>query len=1170
MRLTHIKLSGFKTFVDPTTVSTPGRLVGIVGPNGCGKSNVIDAVRWVLGESKASALRGESMQDVIFNGAGERKPVSRASVELHFDNSDGRIGGQWGQYAELSIKRVLTRDGDSAYYINNIPVRRRDIYDLFLGTGLGPRAYAIIEQGMISRVIEAKPEELRIFLEEAAGVSKYKERRKETENRLSDTRENLARIEDIRLELGNQLDHLAAQAQVATEYRELETRLKTAQHLHWFSKQQDAARARERCQAEVAQLRADLEAIQSDVRNIETQIEQLREKHYAANDTLHDRQGAFYAASTEVSRLQQQLEFAHSTEKRMVQQVEQINAQIVAFERQAAQIVEEEKTLEGQIEEALAVFESAQAEEKGAQEEMPAFEEALREATQTLLAMQQELAQIEQTVRIAETQRENSARTIDQLRQRRERLEEELAAMDRPGVVQVSDVEEQLAQENEALQQQTQALAQTQQNIEEILNHYRETNERWQQASQALNARTARHQALASLQNKIEQQDTQTWLENHRLTDATHLWQKLDIEEGWEDALEAVLRERLNALEFDDWTRVAAWLREENSVLPRLSLFSTRRENPAAVASPPADALYHKLRIKDSHIAPLLADMLYGMHCCETAEEALHKRGDLAPGTSFVTKNAHIITAQSVTFFAPDSELHGVLIRKRELSELDEHIAHAEVEVEEARVALDESEEMLRTTRQQIHDQQQAIASQQKRCHNLELELTQLRKEAEAQNARRQQLTRDIGELEKQEKQENEQRELIATTISEAQMKLHDEMTRRESLRHARNEADVALTRGRERLRHAERHVQETHYAERSLRDRLQESARRRETCIAQRAQQQTLLEELSKEKQAVDWAEIEAMLQQQLAVRSKAENLLSTARNELESLSQELRAKEEARMSAGQNIDPARNRIEEMRLKVQAAELQEQQYGEQLTEAEADLTALPGDLKAWGRASLPNEIDRLQKAIAALGAVNMAALEELSAAEERKTYLDRQAADLTEAMATLENAIRQIDKESRELLKNTFDLVNENFARLFPILFGGGQAKLVLTGEEILDSGIQVFAQPPGKRNSSIHLLSGGEKALTATALVFALFQINPAPFCLLDEVDAPLDDANTVRFCNLVREMSEKTQFLFITHNKITMEMATQLLGITMVEPGVSKTVAVDIAEAIEMTVS
>ncbi|MDR0769783.1 MAG: chromosome segregation protein SMC [Burkholderiales bacterium] len=1165
MRLTLIKLSGFKSFVDPTAIATPGQLVGIVGPNGCGKSNVIDAVRWVLGESKASALRGESMQDVIFNGAGERKPVSRASVELHFDNSAGRIGGQWGKYTELSIKRVLTRDGDSTYYINNIPVRRRDIHDLFLGTGLGPRAYAIIEQGMISRVIEAKPEELRIFLEEAAGVSKYKERRKETEGRLSDTRENLARIEDIRYELGNQLAHLAMQAKVAAEYRDHESRLKNAQHMLWYSKQQDAAKTRERCQADVAGLAVAFEAAQSEVRAIETKLEHLRDAHYAASDALHDKQGAFYAANSEVTRLEQQLAFARENETRIAQQVEHIHEQISALAAQETQFDGEQVSLETALENALTTQEQAQQEERDAQAALPTLETAVREAAQRFAELQQQMAQLEQTVRVAETRRDNSLRTTDRLQQRRERLEAELAAMSGPGVVAVTDVEEQLAQETAEWQNQQQALADMQQNVQTLQSQQRDALTHWQAQSKALTDHTARHQALAALQARIGQPDAEAWLTQKGLNEAARLWQKLDIETGWEDALEAVLRERLNALELDSLADVTHWL-DNGDAAPKITVFSAQRAGAARV-SPPNDALFHKLRIKDSRFASLLADMLYGVRCRDSLAQALADGADLPPGGSFVIPQGHIVTAQSVTVFAPDSELHGVIVRQRELAQLDEHIALADTQAQDARRALDQAEEALAAAQRNDQNQRTALASQQKRCHNLELELAQLRKEAEAFAGRKAQISHDCEELRTLEAQEAEQRDTIAAEIGEAQVRLHDDMTQRESSRHTRNEADVALARGRERGRRAENAAQEARFAERSARERLQELTRRRQSLAAQKTQQQGLLDQLSDEKQAVDWSPVEASLQQQLTVRADAEQALAAARNQLETLTAELRASEETRLTAEHQLEPARARIEDMRLKEQAAVLQEQQFTEQLTEAEADVDALPGMLKAWGRGSLNNEIDRLQKAIAALGAVNLAALEELTAAEERKNYLDKQAADLTEAMTTLQNAIRQIDKETRELLQQTFDIVNDNFARLFPTLFGGGQAKLVLAGEEILDSGIQVFAQPPGKRNTSIHLLSGGEKALTATALVFAIFQLNPAPFCLLDEVDAPLDDSNTLRFCNLVREMSAQTQFLFISHNKLSMEMAGQLIGITMPEPGVSRVVAVDIAEAVDI---
>ena len=1168
MRLTQIKLAGFKSFVDPTTIATPGKLVGIVGPNGCGKSNVIDAVRWVLGESKASALRGESMQDVIFNGAGERKPVGRAAVELHFDNSQGRIGGQWGQYAEISIKRVLTRDGDSSYYINNIPVRRRDIHDLFLGTGLGPRAYAIIEQGMISRVIEAKPEELRVFLEEAAGVSKYKERRKETEGRLSDTRENLARVEDIRIELGLQLEKLEAQSKVATEYRELETRLRQSQHMLWFARQQDAVRARERAAGEIAALTVALEAVQAELRGAEARLEGLRTEHYAAGDALHEKQGAFYAANAEVSRLEQQLAFARENESRIGAQLAQLTEALAALGGQEAALEQERTAAQAALEGALAERERAAAEEQAAQAALPAAERAVEEAARVLGEAQAGIAQAEQNVRVTETRRDNAHRTIAQLAQRRERLAAELADFAAPLGDPVAEVTEQLAQETAELASRQAGLAELQSIVQALQERARDASAGWQQDSRALADLEARAQALTALQARIGHgQDIDGWLGEHGLAAARRLFQALDIEPGWEDALEAVLRERLEALELASLDDVRAWA--EDTLPRRLSVYvpSGARHAPEAAG----DALIGKVRLKDATVGRLLADGLHGIRCRADLAAALADRESLGVGEAFVTPQGHLVTAQGVSFFAPDSELHGVLARQRELEELAGTLDAARERAAGARAALDSLEQELKQRQDEYHQEGQAVGSQQRRAHDLELELLQLTQAAEAAAARRTQIQREEEEVAAQEQAERAQLDGLQAEIADLQSRLHDQMERREALRHARNEAEVSLARARERVRAAERAAQEAGFAERSCRDRQAELVRRGEALAAQTTQQRDLLAQLTSERQSIDWTPVEEALQRQLTERGGAEAALAAARDRLEALTAQMREGDEARLAAEQKLEPARAKIQEMQLKEQAGALNEQQFAEQLAEAQADLGALPEALKAFGHPrGLPGEIERLGKAIAELGPVNLAALDELAQARERKDYLDRQAADLTEAMTTLETAIRQIDRESRELLQQTFDVVNDNFARLFPALFGGGQARLVLTGEEILDSGVQVIAQPPGKRNTSIHLLSGGEKALTAISLVFALFQINPAPFCLLDEVDAPLDDPNTERFCKMVQEMSGETQFLFISHNKITMEMASQLIGITMPEPGTSRVVAVDIAEALELAVS
>ena len=753
MRLTQIKLAGFKSFVDPTAIGTPGQLVGIVGPNGCGKSNVIDAVRWVLGESKASALRGESMQDVIFNGAGERKAVGRASVELAFDNSAGRIGGQWGQYAELSIKRVLTRDEDSSYYINNIPVRRRDIYDLFLGTGLGPRAYAIIEQGMISRVIEAKPEELRVFLEEAAGVSKYKERRKETEGRLADTRKNLARVEDIRIELSTQLEKLDAQARVATEFREHEARLKLVQHLLWYSKQQDAGSARERHATAVAGLTVALESLQADVRAAEARQEALRADHYAAGDALHERQGAFYEANSEVTRLEQQLAFARESETRITQQVAQLTEQIGALVGQEAGLLADRNAIEKSIEDALSARERTGDDERAALAALPALEQNVAAAAAVSAELQQRIALAEQAIRVIETRRENVAHVLARLSPRRVRLQEDLVVLGAPVTGQIAEVEDQLRQETAELASKQAGLDGLRNAVQGLQDRQRTASDAAQQAGHKLADIEARSQALSALQAKIGQgKDSAQWLQEHGLATAHRLWQGLDIEPGWEDALEAVLRERLDAVELDRLEATLDWLGGGTYAKggpPRLAFYAPA---PGAAADGGnghghGDTLLARVRSVRPEIARLLADWLRGVRCRDDVGTALRDRATLAVGESFVTPQGHLVAAQSIHFFAADSDLHGVLARQRELIELDHAMGGVRQDAQAARAVLAAVETELDETQRNYHRESVAFSSQQRRCHDLELELLQLKQAAEAAEKRRVQIVAELADL---------------------------------------------------------------------------------------------------------------------------------------------------------------------------------------------------------------------------------------------------------------------------------------------------------------------------------------------------------------------------------------------------------------------------------------
>jgi chromosome segregation protein len=627
-----------------------------------------------------------------------------------------------------------------------------------------------------------------------------------------------------------------------------------------------------------------------------------------------------------------------------------------------------------------------------------------------------------------------------------------------------------------------------------------------------------------------------------------------------------VLRERLNALELSSLDAALAWIDPEMALPGRVAAYAPARND--ASPKPTFDALLAKVKTARIELSRVLGDWLHGVRCRDDLASALSDRASLAPGESFVTLAGHIVSADAISYFAPDSELHGVIARQRELAELAQAIVAARADTELAASARIAAENDLKARQQEYHAESMALSSQQRRCHDLDLELMQLRQAAETAQRRRTQIADELTALVRDEATERDALSAIDVEVSAHRRDIAESTQRHERSRHGKNEAEVALAKGRERARLAERTAQEAGFAERSCRERIAEMIRRREGVELQIAQQQALVAQVADERRQIDWSPVEASLHAQLATRANAEQALAAARDRQEALGAEMRAADEARLTIDQRLDPARARIDEVRLKEQAAALSEEMYAQQLDEAHADRAALPEQLKAWGRANtLPGEIERVTQAIAELGPVNLAALDELSQTAERKQYLDAQAQDLTEAMTTLESAIRQIDRESRDLLQQTFDTVNINFGKLFPTLFGGGQARLVLSGEEILDSGVQVIAQPPGKRNTSIHLLSGGEKSLTAIALVFALFQLNPAPFCLLDEVDAPLDDPNTDRFCSLVRTMADVTQFLFISHNKITMEMANQLIGITMPDPGVSRVVAVDIAEALEL---
>ena len=1160
MRLTSIKLAGFKSFVDPTTIPIPAQLTGVVGPNGCGKSNVIDAVRWVLGESSAKHLRGESMQDVIFNGSSARKPVSRASVELIFDNSQGKASGQWSQYAEISVKRVLTRNGDSSYYINNLHVRRRDVADLFMGTGLGARAYAIIEQGMISRVIEAKPEELRAYLEEAAGISKYKERRKETEARLKDARDNLNRVEDIRQELDKQIEKLTGQAEVAKQYKALQEQLTVSQHMLWYVKKRDAQNGRSKLARDMGEAGNRLEAEIARLREIEAALETTRNEHYAAQDRFNILQGDYYAAQAEVSRIEQALSHLRSTRERLSRQAQELETRTASLTERATHAVTEKSDWESKLANLADLLTQAESRFKAASDQhLPEKEEALKQAQQAVGEAQRTLSMAEQNRQVDETHLSHGRKTVEQLQARKARLEQELTQLPRPDAAALSSREVELNNLASAL-----AEAKSQLQAREVetpaLEAARSTAQQAVEAARReLNEVEAEIAALEKMQESLKADEKLAgWLSGQGISSKDRLWQAIEVEPGWEAAVEAVLRERLQSLGSDIKDN---WF--DSPPPARMTVF----QSGEAGAATESNSLLGKILVKQPNLQGVLADWLAGVSTVESGHSARDKQAGLQPGQCLVTPQGHVFHRHSVTFHGVHSAIENVLARSRELDGLKSKAATLKTRLEEKEQAGQLAIAALTAAQQALHQLRQQSAQNQNKHHTTQIEVVRLQQAFERVTQRREQIEKELAEVERQHTAEQAEADAADERLKSHRSEIEFARERVYEARQTRDIADRAVHEAREAQREAERSLQETRFLETTCHSKISELQAQLQNLGEEKSRAAETLSGHQMELQGLDEVPLEASLQSALEARVSREEGLSTARNALEEFTNRLRHEDESRIQCEQGLNPLRERMEQLRLKDQELLLTETQFEENLNQAQADQEALKVKYEQANPKAGPlqSDINRLTGEIAALGAVNLAALEELTEAQERGTYLANQHADLIEATNTLEAAIRKIDQETRELLKATFDTVNGNLGELFPQFFGGGRAELVLTGEELLDAGVQIIAQPPGKKNSSIHLLSGGEKALTALSLVFALFKLNPAPFCLLDEVDAPLDDANTVRYSEMVKRMSSETQFLFITHNRITMEMAQHLAGVTMNEPGVSRIVAVDVQEAL-----
>ncbi|WP_205341615.1 chromosome segregation protein SMC [Denitrificimonas caeni] len=1157
MRLKCIRLAGFKSFVDPTTASFPSNMTAVVGPNGCGKSNIIDAVRWVLGESSAKNLRGESMTDVIFNGSNTRKPVAQASIELVFDNSDGSLLGEYASYAEISIRRRVTREAQSTYYLNGVKCRRRDITDIFLGTGLGPRSYAIIEQGMISRLVEARPDDLRIFIEEAAGISKYKERRRETENRIRRTQENLERLLDLREELGRQIERLQRQAHAAQKYQEYkaeEQRL-TAQltALRW---QQLNVQAGEH-EAVIAEQEVALEACIAQQRQADAKIELLRDGHYELSDCFNRVQGRFYAIGADIARHEQSIQHAQQRLRQLQDDLQDAERARLETESHLAS----DRQLLTQLEHELALLSEQNAEAELNEEcSAAAFmqaEDNMQDWQERWHSFTQQSAQPRAEAGVQRTRIEQLEQSSQRLNSRQQRLQDEQQSQQEDPLAESAD---ELDERVEQAQAHLDELSASQQlhaaQLHDTQEQWAEKNQQQQQAQSQLQRLQGRISALEALQQAAlnPEQGVQEWLETQQLQQQPRLLEGLRVAAGWELAVETVLAADLQAVQVDSWVDLQ---------LDGLHNGHLRLVSDSAAVAPVNNSLLSKVLASSLDVSPWLASV----YAVETLDQALELRAQLNSGESVVSQDGYWLAAHFLTVQRGDENNTGVLARAQELDELLLTVA----ELDEQQQQLDHQLQDLHSARHKVQEQLEQLRRDEQAAHRV---LSELKSQLSAKLARVEQLQLRRSAISAELDDVSEQQHIEVEQLAEARLLLQDALD------------NIAASEQQQQQLQAEQNQLRTHLEQlrqqaQQDKDQRHQLALRISTLTTQKQSTEQALQRLAQQCAQADQRreqlnlnlqegespidELRAQLQELLQTRLAIDDELRAARTALEDADTHMREADKQRSQAEQRAQGVREQLERQRLAWQTLSVQKDTLNQQLQALELDvhqlLEQLPVDaeINAWQQ-----QLNAVAARIERLGAINLAAIDEYRQQSERKAYLDAQNDDLVEALDTLENVIRKIDKETRNRFKETFDLINNGLQELFPKVFGGGHASLEMTGDDLLSTGVAIMARPPGKKNSTIHLLSGGEKALTALALVFAIFQLNPAPFCMLDEVDAPLDDANVGRYARLVKEMSEKVQFIYITHNKIAMEMADQLLGVTMLEPGCSRLVAVNVEEA------
>lgn len=1166
MQLKRIQLVGFKSFVDPTSIPILSHMNAIVGPNGCGKSNIVDAIRWVTGETSAKQLRGQSMSDVIFNGTTARKPVGKASVELTFDNSDHRITGEYAAFTEISVRREVERDGQSTYFINGVVARRRDLVDLFLGTGLGPRSYAIIEQGMIAQLVEAKPEDLRSHFEEVAGISKYRERRRETENRIKHTEENLARLNDVQEELAKQLRHLQRQAQSAERYKVLQEELRLLQAqlkvLQWQQFETDLHSQNERISALVI----ENEKTAADLSDCETGIEKSRLQVESLSDERDLRQKKFYEQSGEIARLEQQIQHKQEQIKEWEEALTESNALFTDLSAQSHTHGIQIDLLRAEVKELQPRLEALQIEAKTSSDAFKTKEGAYHNSRAAYDTALDQLAKTNQRTEITKNNIRHYESQQQQFSTRKQTLESQLA---QAAAQTVADELNPMIENVEALRSRVDAikieLNTLSQQIQTERNAYQAAQQAVMVQQTTLQKREAEAASLSALQKAAmedKKADIKPWLQAQGLAEKPRLGTLLHVQPGWELAVETLLADQLDAICLEDF----------DALSEKLNHFSKGQAQFLKKTSAPSNARLSQKTLRDVIEEQVyLPSWLSHVYLADNLAEALTLQFQLQTHESILTREGCWLGANWLQMTKSATAEDSFLLREKTLKTLAETIQSEKNKFEalkEAQQSARGSLEAAEAKRDESHKAYQRLTAE---FTEAQTQLSAKRSRLETLSQQQQRLTAEhtqlLANIDNNDKALEEARQALETLIQTQQQAQHE----KENLSQARVTAENDLNTARSVAQQKKQALDEWDIRVSSnqkqltvLTQTVEGNQKQLSQLTIRREQLQSQLSEACAPLKG--WRET---LQTELNARVSIESSLKEADQALQAEQHHLKESETRRDHLAKQLTQLQEQQQSLKMEGQEKRVRQKTLQEQVTEIGMQWNDVQTNLpEGLALSECEENLSQTQNKINRLGPINLAAIEECKAVEERKTYLDQQVTDLQEALEVLQNAIRKIDRETRHLFKDTFDKVNAHFQQLFPRIFNGGQASLALTDEDLLATGILVRAQPPGKRNATIHMLSGGEKTLTAISLMFAMFQLNPAPFCVLDEVDAPLDDLNVGRYCQLVKEMSKDTQFLVISHNKVTIESADHLMGVTMQEPGVSRIVSVDMKEAVALT--